>query len=76
MTILKATPKSLVSLNLSHNEHLTHKCFSALHSLENLAHLSLEKCNIRDEVVALLFDLDPHKLNTALEPITPPVKSP
>ena len=66
MTLLNATPKTLVSLNLSQNEHLTPKCFIELHKLEHLAHLSLEKCNIRDETVALLFDLDPLKLNPEL----------
>ena len=39
--------------------------------MEKLAHLSLEKCNIRDETVALLFDLDPHKLNVPPEPVPP-----
>ena len=71
MTILRATPKTLLSLNLSQNEHLTTKCFSELHSLENLAHLSLEKCNIRDDAIAVLMDTDPHKLNTPIEPVPP-----
>ena len=39
--------------------------------MENLAHLSLEKCNIRDDSIALLFDLDPHKLNVPAEPVAP-----
>lgn len=67
MIILNATPKTLVSLNLSQNEHLTAKCFASLHNYENLAHLTLEKCNIRDETVSLLLDLDPFKLNVVEE---------
>lgn len=63
MTIIDATPQSLTSLNLSQNEHLTPKCFSALHKFANLAHLTLEKCNIGDETIFLLLDLDPYKLN-------------
>ena len=73
MTILRATPKTLISLNLSQNEHLTIKCYRELHSMENLAHLSLEKCNIRDETIAVLLDLDPHKLNAPIEPVPPEV---
>lgn len=65
MTIIDATPQSLTSLNLSQNEHLTPKCFSALHKFANLAHLTLEKCNIGDETIFLLLDLDPYKLNQA-----------
>ena len=67
MILFNATPRTLVSLNLSQNEHLTPKCYSELHKMENLAHLSLEKCNIKDETVALLFDLDPFKLNMPVE---------
>ena len=67
MIILAATPKTLVSLNLSSNEHLTAKCFALLHNYESLAHLTLEKCNIKDETVGLLLDPDPFKLNASDE---------
>jgi len=63
MTIFKKTPMTLSSLSLSQNEHLTPKCFALLHQFENLIHLSLEKCNIGDEIIAVLLDLDPLKFN-------------
>lgn len=63
MTVFEKTPKTLISLELSKNEHLTPKCFSYLHNFPNLAHLSLENCNIGDETIALLLDLDPFKVN-------------
>ena len=63
MTILESTPASLISLNLSQNEHLTAKCFAYLHKFENLAHLTVEKCNINDKILHILLDPDPMKLN-------------
>ena len=63
MIIMKATSRKLTSLNLSENEHLTPKCFTYLHEFKRLANLTLEKCNIRDETLALLLDLDPLRLN-------------
>ncbi len=65
MTIIESAPQSLTSLNLSQNEHLTHKCYQALHRFGNLAHLTLENCNIGDETIFLLLNLDPLKLNQA-----------
>lgn len=54
-------------MNLSQNEHLTPKCYTALHKFGSLANLTLENCGIGDEILALLLDLDPLKLNP--EPI-------
>ena len=67
MTILDATPQSLLSLNVSQNEHLSPRCFQALHRFENLAHLTLEKCNIGDETIALLLDVDPIRTGRAAQ---------
>jgi len=66
MTIFKKAPMTLSSLSLSQNEHLTLKCFALLHHFQNLTHLSLEKCNIGDEVIAVLLDLDPLKINKVI----------
>ena len=68
LTILEATPKTLTSLNLSNNEHLTAKCYSALHKFDSLANLTLEKCNIGDEILFLLLELDPLGLNPEPSP--------
>ena len=67
LIILETTPRTLTSLNLSNNEHLTAKCYSVLHKFDSLAHLTLEKCNINDEILNLLLDLDP--LGLSPEPI-------
>lgn len=63
MIVFEKTPKTLISLELSKNEHLTPKCFSFLHNFPSLAHLSVENCNIGDETIAILLNLDPLKVN-------------
>ena len=63
MTILAATPNTLLSLNLSVNEHLTPKCYQELHRFESLQHLTLERCNIGDDIIAILLDPDPFRQN-------------
>ena len=63
MTILAATPNSLISLNLSLNEHLTPMCYQELHKFDSLEHLTLERCNIGDDIIAILLNPDPLRLN-------------
>lgn len=59
ITLIENTPKSLVSLDLSQNEHLSSKCYKMLHKFTNLQYLSLCKCNIGDETILVLLDTDP-----------------
>ena len=58
-TLMKNLPKSLTGLNLSKNEHLTMKCYRMLHEISHLTHLTLEKCNISDDIVNILLDVYP-----------------
>ena len=57
--------RTIKSLNLSLNEHLTPKCFQALHYFDSLQHLTLEKCNIGDDILKLLLNLDPFEVRKA-----------
>ena len=62
--IIGSLPKNLTALNLSQNEHLTVSCYKELHSVPKLTHLSLEKCNITDDILKVILDLKPHNKDT------------
>ena len=65
--LIENTPNSLVSLDLSQNEHLSTKCYKMLHKFTNLQYLRLCKCNIGDETIQVLLDTDPEKLNVQID---------
>ena len=58
--IIENLPTCLSGLNLSKNEHLTNKCYRMLHNIPHLTHLTLDKCNISDDIANIILDLDPH----------------
>lgn len=65
--IVDSTPKTLISLDISQNEHLSHKCYEKLHMFSSLQSLTVSKCNLSDDVIMLICNTDPFKLNEAAE---------
>ena len=68
-TLIESTPRTLLDLDLSRNEHLTASCYKKLHNFSNLQYLSICNCNIGDETIFLILDTDAMQLNKPVEVI-------